>query len=434
VEKGDGGQVRELLLAAMTEVAASEGYAGASVGRIIERAGVSRGTFYAQFDDREECFLAAYRSIVARARAATGGAARAAGASDGVRAAMEALLDQVVADPAAARLVLLEANAAPRGVRSEHEALIREVENAFDRLLIRDPRPETLQIPVTGLRSTIEDIAAIRLLRGESSLLPSLLEDLLAWMDAYRLPSGMAPRSQEDWVELGSGLPPQPPRDRDEPALLPRGRSALAPSSAATQRRGRILEATIKVTAAQGYRGLTVAQIASAARVTKGAFYSHFQSKLEAFLAAQRMGFQEALTAAAEVFYVQGEWPERIWSALREFLRYIAEHPESAVLGVTEVHAAGEAAIRLEHDTRAAFTLFLEEGHRERRAVGPPLPPITAEAIAGANYGLLRRQVVTGQTAYAMRLAPQLAYVTLAPFLGPARAIDFIEEQVRAAR
>jgi AcrR family transcriptional regulator len=426
---------RGLLLEGMVEVAASEGYGAASVARVSERAGLSRGKFYSHFEDRETCFRAAYRTVVGRGRRTIAAAARSSPPPDRPAAVVAALFEQIAAEPAAARLVLLEANAAGGGARSEHEALIREVEATIDRFLACDSGAGGhLQIPAVGLRAAIEDIASIRLLRDETDSLPNVLEDLLLWIDAYRQPQGIEVHPQAYWDALGSGFPPLPPRSREEPALLPRGRSALTPSSAATKRRARILEATIRVTAAKGYSGMTVADIAAAARVTKAAFYSHFPSKLEAFLAAQRMGFQEALTAAAEAFFANSGWPERVWAGLLEFLRYIAERPEAAALGVTEIHAAGEAAIRLEHDTRGAFTLFLEDGHRERRAVGSPLPAISSEAIAGANYGLIRREVVNSRTAYLMQLAPQLAYVTLAPFLGPPHAIAFIEERVQAVR
>jgi AcrR family transcriptional regulator len=51
---------RGRLLVAMAEVVASKGYTAATVADVVERAGVSRRTFYEQFPDKEACFLAAY--------------------------------------------------------------------------------------------------------------------------------------------------------------------------------------------------------------------------------------------------------------------------------------------------------------------------------------------------------------------------------------
>ena len=52
---------------AMAEVAAERGAGAASVAHIVSRAGVSRRTFYDLFEDREDCFLATFDEVVARA-------------------------------------------------------------------------------------------------------------------------------------------------------------------------------------------------------------------------------------------------------------------------------------------------------------------------------------------------------------------------------
>lgn len=51
---------RGRLLDAMAQVVAEKGYATVTVADIVERAEVSRRTFYEQFADKEECLLAAF--------------------------------------------------------------------------------------------------------------------------------------------------------------------------------------------------------------------------------------------------------------------------------------------------------------------------------------------------------------------------------------
>jgi AcrR family transcriptional regulator len=58
---------RARILGAMVEVSAERGSANVSVANVVERAGVSRRTFYELFEDREECFLAAFDDVMARA-------------------------------------------------------------------------------------------------------------------------------------------------------------------------------------------------------------------------------------------------------------------------------------------------------------------------------------------------------------------------------
>lgn len=56
---------RSRLLAAAVDVVAEFGWDGASIGRITQRAGVSRRTFYEQFENRDECLVAVLENAAA---------------------------------------------------------------------------------------------------------------------------------------------------------------------------------------------------------------------------------------------------------------------------------------------------------------------------------------------------------------------------------
>jgi AcrR family transcriptional regulator len=58
---------RARILAAMVEVSAERGAANVTVAHVVERAGVSRRTFYELYSDREACFLATFDDGIARA-------------------------------------------------------------------------------------------------------------------------------------------------------------------------------------------------------------------------------------------------------------------------------------------------------------------------------------------------------------------------------
>lgn len=51
---------RMRILAAMLRVLPQHGYSGTTIGHVTKEAGVSRAAFYAQFESKEECFLATY--------------------------------------------------------------------------------------------------------------------------------------------------------------------------------------------------------------------------------------------------------------------------------------------------------------------------------------------------------------------------------------
>ena len=57
------GHQRERMLAAMIAAAGRKGYGATTIGDITRGARVSRDTFYEQFANKEQCFLAAYDAI-----------------------------------------------------------------------------------------------------------------------------------------------------------------------------------------------------------------------------------------------------------------------------------------------------------------------------------------------------------------------------------
>jgi AcrR family transcriptional regulator len=113
------------ILAAMGEVASERGAGQVTVAHVVARAGVSRRTFYDLFEDREECFLAAFDEAVARASTAVLDAWNAGGSwREQVRGALGALLAYFDAHPAAARLCVVEALAAgPRVLEHRRKVL-----------------------------------------------------------------------------------------------------------------------------------------------------------------------------------------------------------------------------------------------------------------------------------------------------------------------
>ena len=105
---------RERMLAAMADAVAARGYGRTSVADVIERAGVSRKTFYEQFSNKEECFLAAYDACVDLLLDAVDAALREP-APDwlaGMRAGTRVYLEMMEANPSLARTFLIEAPAA----------------------------------------------------------------------------------------------------------------------------------------------------------------------------------------------------------------------------------------------------------------------------------------------------------------------------------
>lgn len=122
---------RARMLGAAALVLGEVGYSGMSVARVTSRAGVSRRTFYEQFGDREDCFLALFDEALARASEVARDAVAAAVTAEQsdrwcerVRAGLFALLALVEDDPAIGSLLIVDAlGGGPRVLERRARAL-----------------------------------------------------------------------------------------------------------------------------------------------------------------------------------------------------------------------------------------------------------------------------------------------------------------------
>lgn len=165
---------RRRMLAAMGGALAEQGYARLTVDEVLKRAGVSRRTFYEQFDGKDECLYAAYDDAERRAWVAAAEAVAGAPADDWpgrVHAALAGLLGFVAAEPDAAHLFTLEARAAGPEMGVRHAA-------ALDRIAmtLRAGNGEN-ELPGTTERMLVGNVVALvgsYILSGATDLLPGL--------------------------------------------------------------------------------------------------------------------------------------------------------------------------------------------------------------------------------------------------------------------
>lgn len=125
---------RARIVAAMIDVASQRGVSYATVARVVARSGVSRRTFYEQFLDREDCFLAAFDQAVERISAVVIPAySHPSKWPERVRNGLAALLQFLDHEPALARLVLVEALGAGPTVLEHRRRGIAQIIAVVDR-------------------------------------------------------------------------------------------------------------------------------------------------------------------------------------------------------------------------------------------------------------------------------------------------------------
>ena len=176
---------RTRLLEAVGRAVAERGYAAATIDDVVRRAGVSKKTFYEHFADKEDCFLAAYEAaseeLLARVREAHAG--------DGdwlerTRAGIVAYLRWLAADPALARVYLVEVAAAgPRALERREALRDRYAE------LIRERRPSDLPFEILhAIVAAVDDVVVRHIRESGAEDLPEL-EPVLLYLHAALLTS-----------------------------------------------------------------------------------------------------------------------------------------------------------------------------------------------------------------------------------------------------
>ncbi len=186
---------RERLLEATMKIVAEKGYAATTVADLTREAGISRTTFYELFADKEACFLAAYDNavdgLVRRISAAYEAEDR---WPDRARAGLATLLEALAADPAQARLALVDVAAAGPAAQRRYRAAVQRLTPFFDEG--RDFAPGGRSLPANASRmaaGAVVGLIADELIAGRADKLPDLLSDLLfATLVAYIGPDAAA--------------------------------------------------------------------------------------------------------------------------------------------------------------------------------------------------------------------------------------------------
>lgn len=214
---------RQRILAAVVAVVGECGYADMTVARIVARAGVSRQTFYEQFESSEAAFLAAYEQSVQRiASAALPPYRDEEEWGDRVRAGLAALLRLFDDEPALARLVVVEVYAAgPRALAARRRLLeqLRELllDGAEPALFGGEPPP----LVPDALLGSVGSIIHRRLCNGPPEPLSPLLGSLMHLLvNPY-----LGPAAAEQ--ELRRPAPRARPRQAPERSTLEIGRELL---------------------------------------------------------------------------------------------------------------------------------------------------------------------------------------------------------------
>ncbi|MGC1853487.1 MAG: TetR/AcrR family transcriptional regulator [Solirubrobacterales bacterium] len=170
---------RERLIAGLAEAVAEKGYPAVTLSDIVRHAKVSRRVFYANFESKEQCFLAAFEVVVAHLRELVGEAVEPVdGWPQQAIAATRAALGLFAREPDLARLCLVESRAAGPAVTARFNQAAGELAPLLRRG--RAERPEGERLPNSTEDSTIGSLVSLvyrKVAAGEAAQLEDLLPE-----------------------------------------------------------------------------------------------------------------------------------------------------------------------------------------------------------------------------------------------------------------
>jgi AcrR family transcriptional regulator len=214
---------------------------------------------------------------------------------------------------------------------------------------------------------------------------------------------------------------------RPELGPLPGGHHGLSREQIAESQRERLLAGVAHAVAERGYRATTITEIVRAASVSSAAFYQHFDSKEDCFLAAFDAVVAHLQDLTTEAVEPVPDWPHQVVEALRTALRFFAAEPDLARLCLIEpITASPEIATHF-RDIVVSCISYLQPGRAERPEAAD-LPESTEDSLLGGLIALTSRSILAGDPAALEQRLPDLVDFALSPYLGSEQAKELARE------
>jgi AcrR family transcriptional regulator len=419
---------RQRLIDAMLQLVGEDGYAATTVAEVIERAEVSRKTFYEHFEDRKSLLLAAFDASAPVALEEVRAASRRTGGPTRQTEALMWRLCRVAREnPSTIALSTIEIAAVDPDGLKRHDRLMGDYGGVIDECLSGGAKqpvlPSTLARALAGgVHRTID--AYLRAKRGDE--LTALAPELARWTRSYHpVPPGLTTGEGPwpSWSCVGSdglvgGRAPGTlmlAPDDYQPPIGKQSRGFVHHSN-----RERILDAVAQLNSAHGYTTLTEQSIAEHADLSKRAFLAHFKNKDDAFASAVEIGHMKGQAIVEQARVSARDWRTGVRHAIYALLEFLASEPCFTRLAFVDAPLAGPAMTRRTHEHAGAYArLLLDESPQRRRP-----PPIAPEAIVHGLFELAFHHAASNKAAELPYVAPEAAYLAVAPFVGVTEAAE----------
>ncbi len=191
---------------------------------------------------------------------------------------------------------------------------------------------------------------------------------------------------------MSNHSPPAPARRtrRKAPAKAASGKASAARAAelGASGKRERILDAAVKVFAAQGFYNAKVSQIADAAGVADGTIYLYFKSKDELLISLFEDRMDRLLATLRSALGAPGGSLERLRRVIDLHLELIEQNPDMGEVITVELRQSSKFIREYANPKFGEFLRLIAstvaEGQRAREIRDDVDPQLTARALFGA--------------------------------------------------
>jgi AcrR family transcriptional regulator len=394
----------------MVEACASHGYADTSVAELCRLAGISKRTFYEQFQNKEACFSMTYDRILSRVAArVTAESMRKRGWRSQLASGTGALMDELSAHPKAAQLVLLEAEFVSPTVRTRHGSLRAQCERivaaGFGRERAdRDFPPLVARGIVAGFERVISDA----LLEADGLGEPAQLSEALArWASSY---------GGDSLGKVGAAK-----------AVAVKGTThASARSVRRTGRRARILRATAELLIIEGHGCPSMARISQRAGLDADIASRYYNSPEDCLREAMELLSLEVLICVSHASRSAGNGVPGACLGIIALMRRLAA--DQVMRGALFPSSDEPDAVRRgERVLNGVLDVLLK-----RIPEASERSPVASSATVGALRSVIVRQAVGDEGHTLTGSGTPIAYLALAPFVD-AQALTSALEALAAA-
>jgi AcrR family transcriptional regulator len=185
--------------------------------------------------------------------------------------------------------------------------------------------------------------------------------------------------------------------------------------------RARLLDAAFSVVSEDGYKRMTARRVSGRAGVSNKTFYDLFTDREDCFLAAFDHAVEEIAAVVLPAWEGEGRWDARIPAGLGALLAFL--DCESALRRLVFVEALGAGPRVLERRAQIleALQTAVDQG-RSGVKTGRGLPPLTAEGVVGAAFGVIHTRLLEQHPEPLTELLNPLMAMIVLPYRGQAAA------------